>query len=155
MPEAGVGIAPRLCLNLICGDVQAVLLDGPVRADRTISAGSFVVGGVDVARNRNIARASGKVCVRFAVSAPEITSLKFPFVSANCGADTPSDPIELAPAAIGREQALRCRSWSLVCVCCPGNACAGTVRRNHPLPRRTSPLNRCVVTCPSMGTQLR
>ncbi len=53
----------RRALNLICSDVQAVLLDGPVRADGTIGARGVVVPGVDVARDRNIARDVGK-CLR-------------------------------------------------------------------------------------------
>src|SRR5260370_33124936 len=45
----------RRALNLVGGNVQAVLLDGPVRADCAVGARGIVVARVEVAGDGNIA----------------------------------------------------------------------------------------------------
>src|SRR5260370_1978952 len=53
---AGVGPAVGCSLNLIGINVQAVLLNGPVRADRAVGARGVVIAGIDVAGDRHAAR---------------------------------------------------------------------------------------------------
>src|SRR5258708_34221070 len=53
VPEGGVGTAAGCSLNLVGSNVQAVLLSGPVRADRAVWTRGIVVSAVYLARHRH------------------------------------------------------------------------------------------------------